>query len=287
MAFYGCTFTFDGVSCDEHQLMIYNVGDSQQGQTEFAHTVSIQDEVVGNHWKPLFFGVTYENKLEGEIVFGLNQERIDRQEHLTRQEMANISSWLAGHQEYKWLEIAQEDLADVRYHCIVTELKVVETDGIPWAFSAVFTCDSPYAYLYPQTHIYEVDGELDIELENKSSHNGYYYPVVKLASSTNALTDEADNVLTEETNKVLVTGGTFAIENLTDGRTMRFDDLPTDMPAIMIDCEHGVISSSTQENMYKYFNYRFLRLKRGINHLRLTGHGALAITCEFPVSVGM
>lgn len=287
MAFYGCKFTFDGVSCDEHQLMIYNVGNSQQGQTEFAHTVSIQDEVVGNHWKPLFFGVTYENKLEGEIVFGLNQERIDRQEHLTRQEMANISSWLAGHQDYKWLEIEQDDLIGIRYRCMVTELKVVETDGVPWAFSAVFTCDSPYAYRYPETYTYAVEGDLEVEFDNKSDHNGYYYPVVTLASSTYALTDEVDNVLTEETSKVLTTGGTFSIENITDGRTMTFNGLPTDMPTVTIDCEHGVISASTQENMYKYFNFRFLRLKRGLNKLRFTGNGAVAITCEFPVSVGM
>lgn len=287
MAFWGCTFSFDGVSCSDHQLMLYSIGNHVHENTKFANIVKIKEESLSSHWKPLFFGVTYEDKLETEIVFGLNQDRIDAQQHLTRQEMAAISSWLCGHQEYKWLEVDQEDLAGIRYRCMVTELKVVEAEGEPWAFSAVFTCDSPYAYRYPETYIYEVDGDLDVEFENKSDHNGYYDPVITLASSTNALTDEADNVLTDETANVLTTGGTFSIENVTDGKTMTFDNLPTDMPTITIDCEHGVISASTQENMYKYFNFRFLRLRRGINHLRFIGHGAVSITCEFPVSVGM
>lgn len=287
MAFWGCKFSFDGVSCEEHQLMIYNVGGESQGETEFAHVASIQEERVGNHWKPLFFGVTYEDKLECEMVFGLNTERIEEQRHLSRQEMAAISSWLAGHQDYKWLEIEQDDLVGIRYRCIVTELKVIEQDGVPWAFRATFTCDGPYAYMLPQEYAYVVDGELIVEFDNQSDHNGYYNPVVIFTASSATLTDEVGNILTEENDNVLGTGSGFAIENQTDKRTMQLTNLPESVTQVVVDNDHGVITSNTSENLYKYFNFRFLRLKRGINTLKFSGYGTVIIRCEFPVSVGM
>lgn len=287
MAFWGCKFSFDGISCEKHELMIYNVGSESQSETVFAHVASIQEERVGNHWRPLFFGVTYEDKLECEIVFGLNQERIEEQRHLSRQEMAAISSWLAGHSDYKWLEIEQDDLIGIRYRCMVTELQVLDEEGLPWAFRAKFTCDGPYAYMEPQEYTYTVDGELVIEFNNLSDHNGYYNPITIFTASASALTDENGNILTEENDSVLGTGSGFAIENLTDRRMMQFTNLPGSVTQIVVDNEHGVISSNTSENLYKYFNFRFLRLKRGMNTLKFSGYGTIVIRCEFPVSVGM
>ena len=287
MAFYGCKFTFDGVSCDAHQLMIYNIGSDEHGDTEFAHTVSVQEELVGSRWKPLFFGVTYENKLESEIVFGLTPERIEAHECLTRQEMAAISSWLAGHQEYKWLEIEQDDLLHVRYRCMVTELKTIYHGDEPWAFSATLTCDGPYAYLYPTEYTYQVNGELDIAFNNLSDHNGYYSPVVIFTTSSAVLTEETGSILTEETGRTLTTSNSFSIENQSCGYTMAFSNMSYSYVTITVDCENGVVTGSSSENFYKYFNFRFLKLKRGINNLRVTGNGVLTIRCEFPVSVGM
>lgn len=287
MAFWGCKFSFDGISCEKYELMIYNVGSESQGETTFAHVASIQEERVGNHWRPLFFGVTYENKLECEMVFGLNQERIEEQRHLSRQEMAAISSWLAGHPDYKWLEIEQDDMAGIRYRCMVTDLKVIEQDGLPWAFRATFTCDGPYAYMLPCEYAYTVDGELVIEFNNLSDHNGYYDPIIMLSLSSPSLTDESNNILTDEKEIVLKTGNGFVIENQTDRRTTQFTNLPKSVTKIVLDNKHGVITSDTSDNLYKHFNFRFLRLKRGLNTLKFSGYGTVTFRCEFPVSVGM
>lgn len=287
MAFWGCKFSFDGISCEEYDLMIYNIGGEGQSETTFAHVVSVQEERVGNHWRPLFFGVTYENKLECEMVFGLNQDRIEAQRYLSRQEMAAISSWLAGHQEYKWLEIDQDDMTGIRYRCMVTELKAIEYEGLPWGFRATFTCDSPYAYTLPQEYVYDVNGTLDVEFDNKSDHNGQYCPLVTISASSVILTDDADHTLTDETNKVLVAGGSFSIENRDTDSVMRFHDIPDGVSYIRVDNERGVITSNTAENLYKCFNFSFLRLKRGVNMLHMDGYGTVTIRCEFPVSVGM
>lgn len=287
MAFWGCKFSFDGVSCDDHQLMLYSIGKNEPEETEFAHVVKIKEERVGGHWKPLFFGVTYENKLETEIVFGVNQDRLDDHTFLTREEMANISSWLAGHDQYKWFEVEQDDLADVRYRCMVTSLSMVEYGAIPWAFKATLTCDGPYAYRHPQEYHYEVNGDLTISFDNQSDHNGYYCPVVKIQTGTSILTEESDNVLTNEDDSVLLDGGEFVIENETTGKRTVFSGLPDTVNEIILDNEHGTISSNTNDNMYRYFNFNFLKLTRGMNTLKFTGSGTVTIYCEFPVSVGM
>lgn len=287
MSFWGCKFTFDGISCEEYELMIYNIGKDSQDETKFAHTVTVQEERVGNHWRPLFFGVTYENKLECEMVFGVNQERIDDHQFMSRQEMAKISSWLAGHQEYKWLEIEQDDLTDIRYKCMVTKLEAVEYGGLPWGFRATFTCDGPYAYMLPRDYVYEVNGELDIEFDNLSDHNGLYSPLMIISATSVILTDDGDRVLTDEDDKVLITGGTFSVENRDTNSVMRFSNIPEHISYIRIDNEHCVITSNTNDNLYKCFNFSFLRLKRGKNMLHFSGYGVVTIRCEFPVSVGM
>lgn len=279
MAFLGCKFSFDGISCEEHDLIIYNIGSKGQSGTTFANVVSIQEEHIANHWKPLFFGVTYENKLECEIVFGLNQERIEDHRPLSRQEMSAVSSWLVGHSDYKWLEIEQEDLVGIRYRCMVTELQVLDEDGAPWAFLAKFTCDGPYAYLQPEEYTYQVLGELVVEFNNKSDHNGLYRPTVVLMPEANAPTDDGDASIGE--------GSIWSITNHEDGHTMQFRDIPESITTITIDNENGVISSDPPQNLYPHFNFKFLHLKRGMNTLCIRGYGLVRICCEFPVSVGM
>lgn len=66
----------------------------------------------------------------------------------------------------------------------------------------------------------------------------------------------------------------------------------TDIPAgfanavISIDNQNQIITSSTGDNLYPYFNKKFFRLARGDNRLKITGTGKLKILCSFPVNVG-
>lgn len=266
MAFWGHKFIFDGIPCETFDLMMYDIGGTEQGEGRFANTVTIIEEGVGNRWRPLFYGVKYENKQELEIVFGVNVERIDRQQYLDRYEIEAISSWLCGRENYCWLEIEQADMEYVRYRCMVTGLEQISYGNIPWAFRATITCDSPFAYMYPQEFRYDVDGSVDILFFNESSINGLYLPEMEISISS---------------------GDSFSIENLTDdGRIVQFSGLPADITTIHVDNENGVLSTPSGSNVYPYFNFKFLRLKRGYNTLRITGNGSLLIRCEFPVSTG-
>lgn len=267
MAFYGSNFTFNGVSSEEFDLMLYDIGGNGQENSEFASTVSIIEEDVITRWKPVFYGVRFENKLEFNLVFGVNQDRIDAGKYLDRYELNAIASWLTGLDGYKYLTIDQDDMTHVRYKCYVSSLSVVEYGMIPWALDATITCDGPFAYMAPTSFIYDSNSGY-VNLLNESGYNGYYYPKVTLYASGSG-------------------GGSLSITNLSDNnRVFEFTNLPASITTINVDCENGTITNNADLNLYDYFNFNFLRLKRGYNKLSISGDFRVTIICEFPINVG-
>lgn len=267
MAFWGCSFLFDGVPSDHYELMVYDIDGHTQEDGRFANSLSVLEDTIHRKWRPFFYGTEMEDKLSFRMVFGVNEDRVNSHNFLDRYELEAVAAWLTGHNEYKWLEISQDDMVSVRYRCVVTDLEIIEYDRIPWALSMEVECDSPYAYKYPQVFEYKISGQKDIVFFNESTHNGYYMPKIEID---------------------ITSGNSFEIINNTDkGRVSAFTSLPTAIKKLTLDNEHGVISSGDAGlNPYPYFNYKFFRLKRGENHLTVTGNGTLRILCEFPVNVG-
>lgn len=267
MAFLGCSFIFDGIPCEQYELMLYDIGEYAQSSGKFASGVSVIEEKLPKRWKPYFYGTKIDNTLEFTLVFGVNERRIDSGEHLDRYEMAEIAAWLTGHDGYRWLEIMQEDLINIRYKCIITSLEVVEENGVPWALSASVKCDSPYAYNYPAEYKYEIDGESEIFFYNESSHGFDYEPVIEFE---------------------IKSGNSFGIVNHMDADSViQFSSLPSAIKTLRIDNDRRIVTTGDSGiNPYPYFNFGFLKLKRGENHLTVNGNGILKIQCEFPVNVG-
>ena len=106
------------------------------------------------------------------------------------------------------------------------------------------------------------------DVHNRSTHNGWYCPKVELTLSG---------------------ASSFSIQNDSDGgRISAFTDIPAGFAnaVISIDNQNQIITSSTGDNLYPYFNKKFFRLARGDNRLKITGTGKLKILCSFPVNVG-
>lgn len=265
MAFHGRAFVFNSVPCEAYELMMYDVGSTGQGDGKFASVVTIEEEVVGGRWKPYFYGVKFDEKLEIDMVFGVNQRRLDMEKYLDRYEINEIATWLTGYDAYGWLDIEQPDTQMIRYRCICTSLEIVSYGNIPWALQAKFVCDSPFAYLYPEEFEYAISGTTTINFYNKSSLNGYYRPEMEIIQA----------------------GGTFSITNVTDdSRVFSLSGFPASVKHVYIDNDHEVITNDQDVNLYPYFNYKFFRLKRGYNQLKITGNGTLKIKCMFPVNAG-
>lgn len=266
MSYFGRAFVFDSVPCEEYDLMLYDVGGVDDNDIDVPSVGEVVDETVGDKWKPYFFGVKPAAKLEFDIVFGVNEDRIDNYKYLDRYEVAAVAAWLTGHKEYKWLFIDQPDMRPFGYRCLIKDLDVTQYGKVPWALKAHVICDSPYAYLEEMQTNIEVNGATELEFYNASSLNDFYYPVITFHR----------------------TGGTaFSITNEQDSnRGPAFTDVPASVSSMTIDNEHGVITNNADLNLYEKFNFQFLRLARGYNKLTITGTGTLDIMCEFPVNVG-
>lgn len=266
MSFYGASFSFDGISCEEYGLMLYDFGSVSQGDSKFAPGMEISEERVRRRLHPLFYGTSYDEPLEFQLVFGAGEYAASRGECLDRQDMERIASWLTGRDGYKWLQIDQPDLAGIRYRCILTDLETIEVGMCKWAFQCSVHCDSPFAYTLPKTFSYDISGTQDVVLRSRSTMNEPYYPqiVVKMNG-----------------------GNTVSIINHTDGdREFKLTEIPQPQDAVTVDCENGILTASSGLNLYPYFNFKFPRLVRGDNQLTISGNCQVTFTCEFPVNVG-
>lgn len=266
MAFYGCYFSFNGIPCTEYGLMIYDFGTRSDSSGSLSVDTEIVEDRIARRYTPLHYGTITNEPLEFTMTFGADINAIDKGVHLDRWDMDAIANWLTAHDKYKWLEITQPDMELFRYKCFITDLKYTEVGKLPWGFSCKVICDSPFAYQYPETYRYTVNGTTEIDILNKSSYRGYYKPKLDITLSK---------------------GGTFSITNVTDNnRLMQFTGLPTYTTTIYIDTENEIITCDSLANPYQYFNFNFLRLCRGTNHLVLSGVGAIDIVCEFPINIG-
>lgn len=269
MSFYGCQFSFDGIPCYEFGLMMYSF-DSKSNDSSDSLSVNadIIEDRISRRYSPLHYGVTKNKPLEFTLTFGADITSIEKDVHLDRWDLNAISNWLTAHDTYKVLEITQPDMETFRYKCFIRDLKKTSIAGVPWAMTCNVLCDSPFAYLQPEHYSYVLNGDdLKQTITNRGSYHGFYKPFITL---------EQD-------------GGDFSICNTTDdSRTMAFINLPTVAKKIYIDTENEVITCVNDPgiNLYKYFNFNFLRLQRGINNLVLNGSGKVEIICEFPVSIG-
>lgn len=270
MAFYGCEFSFDGIPCSEYGLMVYTFGSTGQSDVSF-ETGDVAEDRLSSRYDALMYGLNQNQSLSYTLVFGPNIESLDANQPLDRYEVEAIAAWLVGHQQRKWLTIVQPDMEAFRYKCLISGLKLVTYGDMPWAFSCTVSCDSPFAYTFPDVFSYSMNGSsrgIDVNLFNRSSYNGYYAPVIEIEP----------------------TGTSVSIVNHSDGdREFKLEGLPTgESFLISVDNKNQVITSShsIDKNMYSKFNMNFFRLVRGDNMLTIKGSGKIRFVCEFPVNIG-
>lgn len=265
MSFYGSSFTFDGRSCEEFGLMLYDFDNTTQGSSAFAKEKIYEDRVSHRH-RSLFYGTNYEDGLEFKLVFGADEYAAAQKEEIDRQEMEVVSSWLTGQNGYKWLTIDQPDMEGLRYRCIMTDLEMVELGFSKWAFTCNVHCDSPFAYMLPQKFTYTISDSVDVTLCSRSSSNLPYFPALSIN---------------------LESGGDVSIVNHSDhDRTFSMIGVPASVGQISLDGESGIILCESGLNLYQYCNFMFPRLVRGDNNLTISGNGTISFLCEFPVNVG-
>lgn len=281
MAFYGCDFIFDGKRASTFlepslegapykRLMLYNIGSYGQDDADLS-VGEIEEDRIGRRYDPLLYGLRQNDPLQFTLVFGIDPDDLVGETCFTREEIARITQWLTGHQEYKVLKIDQSDMEHYSYKAMVTGLRLVSDGGLPVAFSAEITCDSPFAYKDAES--YEIPFYMDSDPTQCTVScdwmaNVYFYPIIDIE----------------------IGGATYIeIVNITDGgRIMRIDNIPSGVSDIHIDCKNQIITEPNGYNLYTGFSMRFLRFIRGDNEITVQsdGTGSVSITCELPVNIG-
>ncbi len=266
MAFQAYEFTFNGVSCVQHDLMMYDAG-GERGDVVLPASGEVQLEHVFTRQAPVLLGVKREEVLKIPMVFGLCPQRVMSGRYLERQEIERIATWLTEGNEWGWLSIDQADLEEIRYRCRIQDLKPISSGWRTYAFTATAICDSPYAYMYPQSSCYHSKKALEVDYLSRSSKTVPYSPILEV--DTLGSTD-------------------ISISNRESGWSgPGFQGLP-DIKGlhITIDNETMVMTNSEGLNLYPYFNFEYLRLKRGYNRIKIEGNCDVTITSAFPVNVG-
>lgn len=272
MSFYGTSFSFDGISCEEFGLMLYDLDSSTQGESSWATGTKIKEERIPGRVRSIYYGKTEESNLEFTLIFGADEHAARAGEPIDRYEMQAIAMWLTGPDDYRYLQIDQPDMAGLRYRCIITDLKMIEPHGKKWAFSCKVHCDSPYAYTFPQVYQYSVKGLGTDILDSPSTVSILYRPKITI---------DIESTSVSFFNQSNATGISFA-------------DLPQTPDTITIDCERGIITSASGLNLYPYLQssdiydkFNFIALLPGRNNLVWgVGVGTITFECEFPMNVG-
>lgn len=267
MAIQDGGFIFDGIHSREYELMVYEIGNHKQSPASLTSTGTLETDSLAYRNSILLYGAKKDNPLTFNFVFGTLPKNVASHITLDKDDISVISAWLTGYNEYKWLSFDQDDMANYRYRCLITDLKPIDYGLETYAFSCTVTCDSPYAYMKPYVEKIPLSGVAEtFRINNRSTMNDDYYPKIEID---------------------LHSSSEIIIENKSTGDTFAFEVLPVSQPTtIYIDNENEVIESDLEANLYDFFNFSFFSLRRGINELSVVGDGELRIIYEFPVNIG-
>jgi len=246
MAFYGESFTYNGISSETFGLKIFTP-DSNEKTTILNLNSNLTKSPRQSKFAPT---KQYVNEPRN-IPIALYSETV-----LTQAEIDAIYQWLfLADNEYKVMTIEQDDMEDYYFNCRLIELQNETFGNKTQQIHAIMQCDSIYAWENLQTLTY-TNFASPITFKNTSSED-IMKPTYKFTCNSSG-----------GTIKLVDDFYPTAIEN-----TMEFKGL-LNGEVITIDTEHNIITSSLRTSgLLDLFVYpKFLRLKRGTHHFTITGN---------------
>lgn len=285
MSFYGSYFTYNGKSCKDFGLSLYDIGNTGQDDSKIASVGKPVEDWIPTRSKSFYYGLQQNNPLEFNLVFGVDFVNCTTsKDFLTRDKIAEINNWLTGHGDSrKWLTIDQPDMTKYKYYCTITDMKIITHGMYPWGFECTVTCDSAYAY---KSASFEFECSSDTVEQSFSLMSGQmvnelYRPKMTITPTSN--TKGCVSVKNKSTGSLFVIGKQY--EFINDKTTGDYLSYGTNV-TIDVDNETGVIKHSEGLNLYDYFNFGFLTIAKGVNEIVLKGKFKIRIDCDFPVDVG-
>lgn len=256
MELYGSHFEYAGVNSRRYGLVIATVDTSRfTSVMGDAETVSIYNR--RNHRRYYI-----EDDLSDSAVSFDTEITSDRP--LTLQEQREVEKWLFLRKGYFPLFFDVKDDCQgttydlvygepLRYYlnCRFLEPKKMEYNGGIVGYEVTLECDSPVAWQEPKTRRFSLSStSTDIQLEIDTDMDEYVYPKVSMQLGSS--------------------GGDISIVNLSDdpNRATSFEGLDGSM-TLKMDGNTNYISDT--ESYKKFKEKHFIRLRDGLNRIRVTG----------------
>lgn len=249
-------FTYDGISSDEMGISLVRLNRGMYGK-QYTSGKQILENFPNKSLYPYFFGVKHE-PLKFKMTITCENTNMDSDK------LYDLGNWLFKN-EYK--PIVFDDNVSVKYYCIAVNQAEFMTNGLEQGYFEVeMRCRDGFGWTNEIIQEFDFTGittPQTIQLTNHSNVLDYYYPEVEF-ELTGANT------------------GVSLVNNNDSAREFSFAGLNA-LETVYVDCQKKVIISSTNLNRFDKFNKTFLRLKKGINNIVVTGECVLNIRSQFPV----
>lgn len=245
MATKSLSFIYDNISSEDFGLFIGEInGNSLKEDMASTNTELIFDSINGRSENFVYGVVQSEKCLSFEI-------KLFSYTPISKGDISYVDNWLFANVMPKRLIFCQEDMATYSYDCIFTNNKTLYSGNECYGFSCTAVCSSAYAYELERSAEYDVkSGSVTkARFNNISGGIHYLYPRIEFVCNRD--------------------GGVVKIVNKSDNRTFEITGL-SNGEKISID-EWFQITSSTDLRRIGNCNKQWLRFKKGINLLEISG----------------
>lgn len=255
----GINFIYANRCSDEYEVQLYTSIDSTTRSSSGERRTLVTSKNAYKNTTDLH-GVKYDEPLVFDLIIG-NSDGTFIDAYKERE----LKKWLLKNNR-NWLQIDQDDIASISYHCIATEAQLIDVGAYTGALLVTFQCDSPNAYssLYKKSYTTS-SGTLTFNLNNNTDYDDYILcPKVIIKPSSN---------------------GNISIKNNTTNKTITINNCVT-TETITLDSKNDIIESSNSRILIDKWNKNFLELISGINNITLTGNFLLQLEYRLPIRIG-
>lgn len=250
-------FIFNGVHCDDMNISLVSMDSGVVNK----YGLDYKGDIVVTKSKETYSFYSSENSECEDIT--LQMCLVDKKcipLPWDEDSLNNTLQWLI---QDDFCEFISEDNEDVSYYFKAISVSKMFTFNKLGYLEVVFKPFSNCGFKKFNKKI-SVDGECNVVIDNTSNINQKYSPVLEIKNKKDRLNIVGfENLTTKEEE--------FIVYNLD------IDDIVT------IDCAMGTVFNQYGDNLLSDCNRRWLKLDRGRNTIKISGHAEITFMCQFPV----
>lgn len=254
----GIDFIYANETSEEHGVMLVSsvASTSRSGNIESRNIITTRN-LLGEIFN--FHGVSYDDPLVFDIILVKSDGTF-----MDNDKERELKKWLMKNKRH-WLQIEQNDLADIQYYSIGTKAEIIDVGLNSTGLRVEFSCDTYHAWSNLKTKTYTSTSTLSF---------GF-----------NSVVDFDEYIILPNLKITCLGSGTVSIKNNTTNETILITEC-TNGETIYLDCLTDKISSSTGNVIIGRWNKQTISIVENLNQLTLTGNFKLELSYRLPIRVG-